>query len=103
MGTDIKEKTSQETESVVETKRPRRYQVIFHNDDYTPMEFVIEVLMVFFNKHPQEALKLTEEIHFKGKSVVAIYPKNIAQMKVRQVTETAKENEYPLMCTMEAE
>jgi ATP-dependent Clp protease adaptor protein ClpS len=101
MNPDIKEKI--ETENEQEVQRPRRYKVIFHNDDYTPMDFVIEVLMLFFNKSPQAAIAITEEVHFKGKSVVAIYPKNIAQMKVKQVIEAAQANEYPLNCSMEAE
>lgn len=91
-----------DTETVEKTAVPRKYQVLFHNDDYTPMEFVMEVLMVIFNKTAQEAILITETVHIKGKAVVAIYPKNIAQMKIKQVTEVSLANEYPLKCTMEA-
>lgn len=98
---DIKEVTDTDTKQ--EVKPPRKYKVIFYNDDYTPMDFVMEVLMLFFNKNPQEAEIITIQIHHKGKSIVAVYSKNIAQMKVKQVLEAAKANQFPLKCTMEAE
>ena len=95
-----------EIENVTETKekleRPRKYSVVFHNDDFTPMEFVIELLMLIFNKSPQAAMVITEEVHLKGKAIVGEYPKSIAQSKVNEVTEAAKQNEFPLKCTMEA-
>lgn len=94
--------TSQDTQVEEKTATPRKYAVIFHNDDYTPMEFVVELLMLIFNKSVQEAMVLTEQVHLQGKAVVASYPKNIAQMKVNQVLEAAKANEFPLKCTMEA-
>lgn len=100
---DTKNNPQSDTQEATEVRPPRRYNVIFHNDDYTPMDFVIEVLMVLFNKSPQAALMITEEVHTKGKAVVATFPKNIAQMKVKQVLEAATMNEYPLKCTMEAE
>ena len=94
--------TSQDTQVEEKTAVPRKYSVIFHNDDFTPMEFVAELLMLIFNKSDQEAMVLTEQVHLQGKAVVATYPKNIAQMKVNQVLEAAKANEFPLKCTMEA-
>lgn len=103
MATETKNNPVSDTQESTEVRPPRRFNVLFHNDDYTPMEFVMEVLMVFFNKSPQAAISLTEEVHVKGKAIVATLPKNIAQMKVKQVLEAATMNEYPLKCTMEAE
>lgn len=100
----MSEKTQLNPESEIKEKIdvPRKFNVVFHNDDYTPMDFVIEVLVVIFNKQTPEALALTETVHLKGKAIVAQYPKNVAQMKVKQVLEAAKANEFPLKCTMEA-
>ena len=100
---ETKSNPQADTQEETEVRPPRRFNVLFHNDDYTPMEFVMEILIVLFNKSPQSALALTEEVHVKGKAVVATFPKNIAQMKVKQVLEAATMNEYPLKCTMEAE
>lgn len=92
-----------QTDTITKLDNPRKYNVIFHNDDYTPMEFVIELLMIIFNKNPEEAIVLTETVHLQGKAIVATYPKNIAMMKVKKVEEISKANEFPLKCTMEVE
>lgn len=97
-----KTENQNDSELGLELKQPRKYQVVFYNDDYTPMEFVIEILMEIFQKNQDIAIQLTNDIHQKGKAVVATYPKNIAVMKVKQVTDIATLNEYPLKCTMEA-
>lgn len=101
MATNPQSESSAQVEE--KTQVPRKYAVIFHNDDYTPMEFVMQVLVLLFQKTIPQATLITEEVHLKGKAVVAIYPKNIAQMRVAQVTEAAKANEFPLKCTMEAQ
>ena len=90
-------------ETLTKLDTPRKYNVIFHNDDYTPMEFVIELLMILFNKNPEDAFNITQTVHLNGKAIVGSYPKNIATMKVKKVQDIAKENEYPLKCTMEVE
>jgi len=82
---------------------PRRYQVIFHNDDYTTMEFVILALMKFFHKNETESLHLMLTIHRKGAGVAGIYPRDIAETKVEQVTSFAREQGMPLLVTAEPE
>ena len=91
------------TEERVETKTPRRYMVILHNDDYTTMEFVIEILIRFFAKNETEATHIMLMVHTKGSGVAGIYTREVAETKVAQVIEYARENGHPLMCSMEAE
>jgi ATP-dependent Clp protease adaptor protein ClpS len=85
------------------TQLPRRYQVVFHNDDYTPMEFVVEVLMQVFHKNEGEATYLMLQVHHKGSAVVAVYSRDIAETKVSQVMASAREQGHPLLCTAEPE
>lgn len=75
--------------------------VILHNDDYTTMEFVIEVLIRFFKRTPDEAVKVMLAVHEKGSGVAGIYPAEIAETKVAQVTEYSKAQGYPLRLTVE--
>jgi ATP-dependent Clp protease adaptor protein ClpS len=82
---------------------PRRYQVVFHNDDYTPMEFVVQVLMHFFHKDESEATYLMLEVHHKGAAVAGIYSRDVAETKVSQVMGRAREQGHPLLCTAEPE
>ena len=81
--------------------KPHLYRVILHNDDYTPMDFVVEILRRFFMKTAQQATEIMLEVHHKGYAVCGVYPYDIAETKVTLVIETAKKNEYPLQCTME--
>lgn len=85
------------------TKRPRRYQVVLHNDDYTTMEFVVEVLMRFFRKDITEARHIMLHVHHKGYGVVDTFPRDVAETKAEQVMDFAKENGHPLRCTAEPE
>jgi ATP-dependent Clp protease adaptor protein ClpS len=85
-----------------QTKEPRQYAVILHNDDYTTMEFVIEVLIRFFRKTQEEALAITLQVHQRGRGVAGIYSFEIAETKVFQVTELAQSRGHPLKCTTEA-
>ena len=82
-------------------KPPRKFKVIYHNDDFTPMEFVSWSLMAFFNKSEPEANSITLEVHKLGAAVAGIYDYQIAEQKVYEVMELAKENDYPLKITGE--
>jgi ATP-dependent Clp protease adaptor protein ClpS len=85
------------------TKRPRRYQVVLHNDDYTTMEFVIEVLMRFFQKDITQARHIMLHVHHKGYGIVDTFPRDVAETKAEQVMDFAKEHGHPLRCTAEPE
>lgn len=85
------------------TKRPRRYQVVLHNDDYTTMEFVVEVLMRFFRKDITQARHIMLHVHHKGYGIVDTFPRDIAETKAEQVMDFAKEHGHPLRCTAEPE
>jgi len=80
---------------------PKRYMVILINDDFTPMEFVVEVLTLYFNLNEEQATRVMLNVHTKGKGVCGVFPKDIAETKVVQVNEYARENQHPLLCTME--
>ncbi|WP_392562682.1 ATP-dependent Clp protease adapter ClpS [Orbus sturtevantii] len=80
---------------------PAKYKVILHNDDYTTMDFVIEVLMHFFNHDEHSATEIMLAVHKQGKGICGIYSAEIAETKVFQVTHYATEHQFPLLCTME--
>jgi ATP-dependent Clp protease adaptor protein ClpS len=80
---------------------PKRYMVILINDDFTPMEFVVEVLTLYFNLNEEQATRVMLNVHTKGKGVCGVFPKDIAETKVVQVNEFARESQHPLLCTME--
>ena len=84
-------------------KTPRRYKVLLHNDDYTTMEFVIQILVQVFRKSETEATQIMLHVHTKGSGVCGVYTYDLAQTKVHQVTQLARKSEMPLKCTMEAE
>ena len=88
-------------ESRPDVAEPKRYMVILINDDFTPMEFVVLILREFFNLDEEAATRIMLNVHTKGKGVCGIYSKDIAETKVVMVNEFAKENEHPLLCTME--
>ena len=77
------------------------YKVLLHNDDYTTMEFVVEVLMFVFHKSVEDATQIMMNVHRKGVGVCGIYPFHIAETKVDTVLKLARENGHPLKCTME--
>ena len=81
-------------------KSPKRFEVILLNDDYTTMEFVVEVLRRFFNKEFQTAEAIMLKIHIDGEAVCGIYSYDIAQTKVTQVIDHSRKNEQPLMCVL---
>jgi ATP-dependent Clp protease adaptor protein ClpS len=82
---------------------PKRAKVLFHNDDYTTMEYVVSVLRRFFHKSETEALHVMLTVHKKGKAVAGVYPKEVAETKVAEVTRDARENGHPLLVTAEPE
>jgi len=88
-------------ESRPEVEEPKRYMVILVNDDFTPMEFVVEILRQFFNLDEETATRIMLNVHTKGKGVCGVFSKDIAETKVVMVNEFARENEHPLLCTME--
>jgi ATP-dependent Clp protease adaptor protein ClpS len=85
------------------TQVPRRFKVIFHNDDYTTMEFVVSVLMQFFHKNETEATYLMLKVHKTGSAVAGYYPRDVAETKVQEVHKHAREHGMPLMLTAEPE
>lgn len=83
------------------TARPKRYSVIFHNDDYTTREFVVHVLMRFFSKSETEATHLMLTVHHKGRGVAGVYVRDIAETKAQQTMDYAAKNGFPLKVTAE--
>lgn len=83
------------------TKKPAMYKVIMLNDDYTPMEFVILVLERFFNKTSEEATRIMLHVHQKGVGVCGVFTYEVAETKVQQVMDLAKQHRHPLQCTLE--
>ena len=83
-----------------ELDEPRLFEVVLLNDDYTTMEFVIDVLMRFFRKDFPEAERIMYQVHEKGSGVCGIYPYEIAESKVNQVIEHARSHDFPLLCIL---
>ena len=86
-----------------ETRKPRLFKVLLHNDDYTTMEFVVEVLQVIFGKSNSEATQLMLYVHHKGRAIAGVYSNDVAQTKVHEATTAARAAGYPLLVTMEPE
>lgn len=84
-------------------KEPRRYKVVLLNDDYTPMDFVVDVLRRFFYLGEEMATKVMLQVHFQGRGVCGIFTRDIAETKVALVNDYAKVNQHPLLCSMEPE
>ena len=82
-------------------KRPPLYKVILLNDDYTPMDFVVRVLEIFFGMDEESATQIMLQVHLQGKGICGTYTHEVAETKVVQVNDYARENEHPLMCIME--
>ncbi len=88
-------------EAAPEVKQPPLYRVVLLNDDYTPMEFVVEVLERFFQMDRESATRVMLEVHMKGKGVCGVFTYEIAETKVAQVVGYSRDNQHPLMCTLE--
>jgi ATP-dependent Clp protease adaptor protein ClpS len=85
------------------TKRPPLYKVMLLNDDYTPMEFVVQILERFFGMNHSQAFEIMLTVHKKGLAVVGVFSHEIAETKVTQVMDFARRHQHPLQCTMEKE
>jgi len=82
-------------------KKPPMYQVVIYNDDYTPMDFVVHVLMAFFQHDEDTATRLMMRIHQQGKAVAGVYSKDVAETKAHIVNQYSQDQEHPLMCDSE--
>ena len=91
------------TKTRTATKRPNLYRVLLLNDDYTPMEFVVHVLERFFQKNRDEATRIMMHVHRRGVGVCGVYTYEVAETKVTQVMDLARQNQHPLQCTIEKE
>ena len=98
---ETEERISSQTDQ--EVTEPPMYKVLLLNDDYTTMDFVVEVLMYVFHKSPEEATRIMLNVHRKGVGVCGIYPFELAETKVDMVKALAREKGFPLKCTMERE
>ena len=94
-------KFEEELELDLELHEPQMFRVLLHNDDYTSMEFVVEVLMGIFHKTHAQAEQIMLQIHEKDKAICGVYSFEIAQTKAQQVKQQAKQNEFPLLATIE--
>ncbi|AMX02536.1 ATP-dependent Clp protease adapter ClpS [Microbulbifer thermotolerans] len=84
-------------------KRPPMYKVVMLNDDYTPMDFVVEALELFFGVDRERATQLMLQVHTQGKAVCGVYTRDIAETKAAQVNQFAREHQHPLLCEIEAD
>jgi len=82
-------------------KPPRRYQVVLMNDDFTPMDFVVDVLQQFFAMNLEKANQVMMQVHRNGKGICGVFSREVGEMKVQQVNRFSRENGHPLMCQLE--
>lgn len=102
-GADVERRSGVATRTREKTERPPRFKVVLFNDDYTPMEFVVELLENVFSKPPAEATQLMLQIHNKGAGVAGVYVLEVAETKVSTVHRMAEERGYPLRAGVEPE
>ena len=95
--------TSVVTRTKAKAKKPSLYKVLMLNDDYTPMEFVVHCLERFFQKTREEATQIMLHVHQKGVGVCGVFSYEVAETKVTQVMDFARQNQHPLQCTLEKE
>ncbi len=89
------------TKTRPKTQKPPMYKVLLLNDDYTPMEFVVHVLERFFNKAREDANRIMLHVHQKGVGICGVFTYEVAETKVTQVIDFARQHQHPLQCTME--
>ncbi len=95
--------TTSRTETLPQTKRPKLYKVILINDDFTPREFVVQVLKAVFRMNADQAYRVMMTAHRRGVCVIAVYTRDVAETKAKEATELGKSNGYPLFFTTEPE
>jgi ATP-dependent Clp protease adaptor protein ClpS len=100
-GGDGKEQVGVATKTRTKPKKPSQFKVLLLNDDYTPMEFVVMVLKRFFSMDLEQATRVMLHVHQKGVGVCGIFPYEIAETKVNQVMDFARQHQHPLQCTLE--
>jgi ATP-dependent Clp protease adaptor protein ClpS len=98
--------TGNDGEALLEAKKsklkpPPMFKVILLNDDFTPMEFVVNVLQTFFSKNREQATQIMLKVHIDGAGVCGVYPSDVATTKVEQVVTFARQHQHPLQCVME--
>jgi len=91
------------TKRRAKTKKPSLYKVLLLNDDYTPMEFVVLVLERFFRMNREQATRIMLHVHRRGVGICGVYTYEVAETKVSEVVDYARQNQHPLQCTMEKE
>lgn len=94
---------SVDTKSRQQVQRPRKYKVLLHNDHYTSMEFVVEILTRIFRKSEPESVEIMLHVHERGVGIAGVYPYAVAETKVENVHQSAEANGFPLKCSMEPE
>lgn len=92
-----------ESKTSTDLKVPRKYKVVLLNDDYTPMDFVVEVLKHFFHLNEETAVQVMLQVHIQGKGVCGVFTRDIAETKIALVNEYARMNQHPLLSSMEPE
>ena len=97
----IEEELEHALELALELEEPQMYKVLLHNDDYTSMDFVVDVLTGIFHKSHAQAEQIMLQIHEKDKAICGVYSFEIAETKAQQVKQKAKQNEFPLLATIE--
>ena len=101
VGADVATRPRKKTDKKTDLRPPSRYQVLMINDDFTPMDFVVEVLCRFFSKSPEEATTIMLQIHRFGAGVCGVYDLDVAETKISQVTSFALTCEHPLRCRLQ--
>lgn len=100
---EIFEQKTAETGLKPSLRQPKKYKVVLLNDDYTPMDFVVDVLKRFFHLTEQLAVQVMLQVHYQGRGICGVFTRDIAETKVALVNEYARRNEHPLLASMEPE
>ncbi len=100
----IRHKTeTQQAPQSTRTEPPPLWRVVLLNDDFTPMDFVVDVLQVFFGMTSEQATRVMLQIHTEGRGICGVFPKDVAATKVSEVTQFSRQHQHPLQCSMEIE